>query len=156
MSGEMGNVQHRASPATLAEKRIISLQTAQGNSRLDRGRCRHRRQELRRQQHHPQCRLSRDSEAVRWIPAVCRPNLAEWSSLSHEAWPGNEEHKDSWWSAEGGDQGEMMLGGGRRRRPRGHVTRGGTWGSLELGGVLKEATKGACHLERDMGITQAW
>jgi hypothetical protein len=77
----------------------------------------------------------------------------EWSRMSHEAWPGNEEQKvilggvlreatkgkDAWGMPEG--------------RPRGHVTGRGTWGSMELGGVLGEATKGHVTLERDMGIT---
>ena len=65
--------------------------------------------------------------------------------MLHEAWPGNEEQKvilgglpteatkgkDAWGMPEG--------------RPRGHVTGRGTWGSMELGGVLGEATKGACY-----------
>ena len=51
-----------------------------------------------------------------------------------------------------GNQGVMSLGEGHgeqwslveclERRPRGHVTGRGTWGSMELGGVLGEATKG--------------
>ena len=54
-----------------------------------------------------------------------------------------------------GDQGVMSLGERHgdqwslvecsEGRPRGHVTRRGTWGSMELGGVLGEATKGSCH-----------
>ena len=47
--------------------------------------------------------------------------------------------KDAWGMPEG--------------RPRGHVTGRGTWGSMELGGVLGEATKGHVTVERDMGIT---
>ena len=93
MSGETGAGRHRASNAIAAEELITSRGTAQGNShhsRLDRGPCRHRRQELWRRHQHPQCRLSR--RAVRWISATCRLNLVEWWSLSHEACPGSEQH----------------------------------------------------------------
>ncbi len=47
--------------------------------------------------------------------------------------------KDAWGMPEG--------------RPRGHVTGRGTWGAMELGGVLGGATKGHVTVERDMGIT---
>ncbi len=143
----------RRAAATIATQRRVSPRTAPGNSHLDRGRCRHRRQELRRQQQHPQCRLSREV-LVRWMSAICRRNLGEWSSLSHEAWPGNEEQKDSWWTADGGDQGEGCLVTADGGDQGGMSLSGrGTWGSTELGGVPEEATKGACYCGEDMGIT---
>ena len=50
--------------------------------------------------------------------------------------------------ADGGDQGEWCL----------VDAEGGDQGEINwlLGGVLMEATKGACYLERDMGITGNW